>query len=149
MSQKLISTSIWFRLYRTIVLNMCIFFLAVLKINQKKKKKGNKCHLVHFYHPLEEDGIIVMCFLSLYLPDIYYTYVCLVKHQQSQDSESYAWLSWVNALGLYGAFPESVFKSGEKSWVAFKSFFLMLSFLATDQLPSLPMQSFSPLSPYL
>lgn len=118
-------------------------------LKNKPKKKVNKHHLVHFYHPLEEDGIIVMCFLSLYLADIYYTYVCLVKHQQSQDSESYTLLSWVNALGLYGTFPESVFKSGEKSWVAFKSFFLMLSFLATNQLPSLPIQSFSPLSPYL
>lgn len=118
-------------------------------LKNKPKKKVNKHHLVHFYHPLEEDGITVMCFLSLYLADIYYTYVCLVKHQQSQDSESYTLLSWVNALGLYGTFPESVFKSGEKSWVAFKSFFLMLSFLATNQLPSLPIQSFSPLSPYL
>lgn len=54
---------------------------------KNEQKKVNKWHLVHFYHPLEEDGIIVICFLSLCLADIYYTYVYFVKDQQSQDPE--------------------------------------------------------------
>ena len=73
----------------------------------------------------------------------------LLKTNSHKILKSYTLLSWVNALGLYGTFPESVFKSGEKNWVTFKSSFLILSFLATNQLPSLPTQSFSPLSPYL
>lgn len=116
---------------------MCIFFLAVLKINTNKNV--SKCHLLHFYHSLEGDEVIVICFLSLCLANIYYIYMYVfVEDQRYKILKSYTLLSWVNALGLTGTFPESVFKSGEKSWVAFRSFFLMLSFSATNQPSSLP-----------
>lgn len=107
---------------------------------------ANKCHLAHFYYSLEGDEII-LCFLSLHWANICYGPMFLLKTNSHKIQKSYMLWSWVNALGLSGTFPELVFKSREKSSGAFRSFFLIFPFLATNQSPSLPTQPFSPLSP--
>jgi hypothetical protein len=56
--------------------------------------------------------------------------MCLLKPKIQKILKSCPLLSWINDLGYKGTFPESVFKSGEKSWGTFRFSFLILFFSA-------------------